>query len=55
MIKKFYIDYPQEKENPLVNLYRCKFCKEDSIKINGLLKNHKSDCRYRIEQEQLLS
>ena len=40
MKKIFYIDYPQEKEDPLVNNYRCKFCKESSLKINGLLENH---------------
>jgi|TARA_B110000305_G_C19114117_1_gene481156 hypothetical protein len=54
MKKIFYIDYPQEKEDPLVNNYRCKFCKESSLKINGLLENHKVNCEYRIEQKKLL-
>ncbi|MDC0422729.1 hypothetical protein OAL85_00415 [Methylophilaceae bacterium] len=54
MKKNFYIDYPQEKKDPAVNNYRCKFCKEESLKINGLLEKHKVNCDYRIEQEKLL-
>ena len=54
MKKKFYIDYPQEKKDPTVNIYRCKLCKEESLKINGLLEKHKDNCDYRIEQEKLL-
>ncbi|MDG2252214.1 MAG: hypothetical protein P8K73_01040 [Methylophilaceae bacterium] len=54
MKKKFYIDYPQEKKDPTVNNYRCKLCKEESLKINGLLEKHKDNCDYRIEQEKLL-
>jgi len=55
MKKNFYIDYPQEKKDPLVNNYRCKFCKKESLKINGLLSNHNVNCEYRIEKEKLLN
>jgi len=48
----FYIDYPQEKEDPKKNIYRCCYCKRDSLSINGLLDNHDLNCKYRIEKEK---
>ena len=53
MKKKFYIDYPQEKKDPTVNNYRCKLCKEESLKINGLLEKHKPNCKYRLSMESM--
>ena len=55
MKKLFYIDFPQEKKDPKANIYRCYFCKEDALKINGLLDNHKVSCKYRLEQEALIN
>ena len=55
MESKFYIDYPQEKVEEGVNVYRCSICKEKALTINGLLHNHKVNCRYRIDKEKLLS
>ena len=54
MDPKFYIDYPQEKIQQGVNAYRCSICKNTARVINGLLGNHKIDCKYRIEKEKLL-
>ncbi len=28
-MKKYYIDYPQEKTEPGLNLYRCAYCKKN--------------------------
>ena len=55
MEPKFYIDYPQEKIEEGSNVYRCSICKETALTINGLLSNHKSSCKYRIEKEKALS
>ena len=55
MKKLFYIDYPQEKKDPKANIYRCSLCKEDALKINGLLENHKLNCKYRLEQERQIN
>ena len=55
MDSKFYINYPQEKIEEGVNIYRCSICKEKALKINGLLNNHKASCSYRIDEEKLLS
>jgi len=55
MKKLFYIDYPQEKKDPKANIFRCSLCKEDALKINGLLDNHKLNCEYRLEQEKLIN
>ena len=33
----FYIDYPQEHQGDALHAYQCKFCKIDTVKINGLL------------------
>jgi hypothetical protein len=52
MKKKYYIDYPQEKIEPGLNVYRCIYCKNKSLYINGLLNKHNVDCKYRIEQEK---
>ena len=52
MEPKFYIDYPQEKIEEGSNIYRCSICKETALTINGLLSNHKSSCKYRIEKEE---
>jgi hypothetical protein len=49
---KFYIDYPQEKIEQGVNIYRCSICKERALVINGLLANHKPSCKYRIDKEK---
>ncbi|MBT3826209.1 MAG: hypothetical protein HOF49_00055 [Nitrosomonadales bacterium] len=54
MKKEYYIDYPQEKIEPGLNLYRCIFCKKESLHINGLLEKHDVNCSYRIEQEKQL-
>lgn len=51
----FYIDYPQEKIDLGVNVYRCAICKVESLKINGLLNKHKVYCKYRVDQENLLN
>ena len=48
----FYIDYPQEHQGDALHAYQCKFCKIDTVKINGLLENHLPDCIYRIEKEK---
>ena len=53
MKPKFYIDYPQEKIEPGVNIYRCSFCKISSLEINGLIHKHKVDCEYRLKHEEL--
>ena len=52
MKPKFYIDYPQEKIEQGVNVYRCSICKVNSLEINGLLSKHKVNCEYRINQEK---
>ena len=52
METRFFIDYPQEKIEPNTNNYQCKFCKNSSLYINGLIENHKVDCEYRINKEQ---
>lgn len=52
MMLKFYIDYPQEKIEQGVNIYRCSICKERALVINGLLANHKPSCKYRIDEEK---
>jgi hypothetical protein len=54
MESRFFIDYPQEKIDEGSNVYRCSFCKEKALVINGLLNNHKSNCKYRINKEKLL-
>ena len=54
MDSKFYINYPQEKIEEGVNIYRCSICKEKALKINGLLDNHKASCSYRISYEKIL-
>ena len=53
MKPKFYIDYPQEKIEPGVNIYRCSICKISSLEINGLLKKHKPNCKYRLSMESM--
>jgi|TARA_B110000196_G_C21085140_1_gene634561 hypothetical protein len=55
MDPKFYIDYPQEKIEEGVNVYQCSICKERALVINGLLDNHKINCKYRINKEKLLN
>jgi len=55
MKNKFYIDYPQEKIEQGVNIYRCSICKINSLEINGILEKHKISCEYRINQEKLIS
>jgi hypothetical protein len=52
--QKFYIDYPQEHQSDALYAYQCKFCKIDTVKINGLLENHLPDCAYRIEKEKTI-
>ena len=54
MKKEYYIDYPQEKIEPGLNLYRCSICKKESLFINGLLDKHDANCSYRVEQEKQL-
>jgi hypothetical protein len=54
MKNKFYIDYPQEKIEQGVNIYRCSICKINSLEINGLLEKHDINCRYRTEHEKKL-
>jgi len=49
----FFIDYPQEKIDPLGTEYQCSICKISSLKINGLIENHNVDCSYRIQKEKL--
>jgi len=51
-MKKYYIDYPQEKTEPGLNLYRCAYCKKEALYINGLLDKHDANCKYRIDQEE---
>jgi hypothetical protein len=51
----FYIDYPQEHQGDALHAYRCKFCKIDTVKINGLLENHLPDCIYRLEKEKTIT
>jgi hypothetical protein len=46
----YYIDYPQEEDGKM-HSYRCKFCKLNTLVINGLLENHEPHCAYRIECE----
>ena len=53
--EKFYIDYPQEKIEPGVNIYRCSICKISSLEINGLLYKHKVNCEYRLKYEKLFN
>ena len=48
----FYIDYLQEHQGDALHAYQCKFCKIDTVKINGLLENHLPDCIHRIEKEK---
>jgi len=51
----FYIDYPQEHQGDALHAYQCKFCKIDTVKINGLLENHLPDCIYRLEKEKTIT
>lgn len=52
-MNKFFIDYPQEKIEANGTEYQCAICKISSLKINGLIENHKADCSYRIQKEKL--
>ena len=51
----FYIDYPQEHQGDALHAYQCKFCKIDTVKINGLLENHLPNCDYRVEKEKMIT
>ena len=55
MESKFYIDYPQEKIEEGSNVYRCSICKEKALTINGLISNHKENCKYRLNKEKFLN
>ena len=52
MIKTYYIDYPQEPLEGQANTYRCVYCKEVTIKINGSLQGHLPNCEYRLKLER---
>jgi len=51
MRRAFYIDYPQENFEEEKARYRCKFCKEETTKINGQLAGHLPTCEYRLKLE----